>query len=229
MARYQYVLFDADNTLFDFDRSEWEALGLTLEAHGIDPTQERKLRYQAINAELWAAFNRGELEQPLLVVERFAVFLREFGLSGDPAAMNADYLNFLAQQGCPLPGAEALCAALAPHCTLALVTNGLSVAQRGRYDRSPLRTYLPHLFISQELGYRKPQKEFFDRVFEALAICDPRQAVVVGDSLSADIQGAVNAGMDSIWYNPKGASLPAAPRPTYVAPDFDAVRRIILG
>ena len=152
MARYQYVLFDADNTLFDFDRSEWEALGLTLEAHGIDPTRERKLRYQAINAELWAAFNRGELEQPFLVVERFAVFLREFGLSGDPVAMNADYLNFLAQQGCPLPGAEALCAALAPHCTLALVTNGLSVAQRGRYDRSPLRTYLPHLFISQELN-----------------------------------------------------------------------------
>ena len=90
-------------------------------------------------------------------------------------------------------------------------------------------TALPHLFISQELGCRKPQKEFFDRVFEALAISDPRQAVVVGDSLSADIQGAVNAGMDSIWYNPKGASLPAAPRPTYVAPDFDAVRRIILG
>ena len=231
MTRYDFVLFDADNTLFDFDRAEHLALGETLEGYGIPFTPEHEALYLRINRALWDAFDRGEVSQDQLVAERFAAFLQQAGYPGRAEAgeMNRAYLAALARQGCLLPGAEALCAALAPCCTLAIITNGVSSAQRGRYDRSPIRRYVPHLFISQELGFRKPQREFFQRVFDALGIRDLRRAVVVGDSLAADIQGAVNTGVDSIWYNPHGRPAPAAPVPTHTAASFAEVRALILG
>ena len=226
--RYDLILFDADNTLFDFDRAEHLALSLTLERYGIPFKPEHEARYLSINRALWDAFDRGQVRREQLVVERFASFLRETGFSADAAEMNRCYLDFLGRQGCALPGAEALCAALAPCCTLAIVTNGVASAQRGRYDRSPLRRLIPHLFISEELGYQKPQREFFDAVFRGLPVTDPRRAVVVGDSLAADIQGAVNAGLDSIWYNPRGLSRPASPAPTFEARSFAEIQGLIL-
>lgn len=229
MPKYDCVLFDADNTLFDFDRAEHLALGETFGRYGVPATPENEALYLAENRALWAAFDRGEVTREFLVVERFAAFLRRLGRQGDPAEMNRTYLDLLGRQGCALPGAEELCAALAPFCTLAIITNGVTSAQRGRYQRSPLRKYIPHLFISQELGCQKPQREFFDRVLSALPAADPRRTVVVGDSLSADIQGAVNAGLDSIWYDPRGLSAPAAPVPTYTAHTFGEIGTLILG
>ena len=231
MTKYDFVLFDADNTLFDFDQAEHLALGETLEGYGIPFTPEHEALYLRINRALWDAFDRGEISQDRLVVERFAAFLQQAGYPGraDPEEMNRAYLAALARQGCVLPGAEELCAALAPRCTLAIVTNGVSSAQRWRYDRSPIRHSVPHLFISQELGFRKPQREFFQRVFDALGIRDLRRTVVVGDSLAADIQGAVNAGVDSIWFNPKGCPALAAPVPTHTVSSFGEIRNLILG
>lgn len=229
MPRYEYVLFDADNTLFDFDAAEHLALGETLERFGIPVTGENRAAYLAINRALWAACDRGEVERDALVVERFVRLLDRLGLEGDAAAMNDCYLDRLATHGRLLDGAEELCAALAPHCTLAIVTNGVTKAQKGRYGRSPVKRYIPHLFISQEMGVQKPQREFFDRALSALDVTDPRKAVVVGDSLSADIQGAVNAGLDSIWYDPKGLPAPATPAPTYIACSFGEIKALILG
>lgn len=229
MPRYEYVLFDADNTLFDFDAAEHLALGETLERFGIPVTGENRAAYLTINRALWAACDRGEVTRDALVVERFVRLLDKLGLEGDGAAMNEYYLDRLGTHGQLLDGAEELCAALAPCCTLAIVTNGVTKAQKGRYSRSPVKRYIPHLFISQEMGVQKPQREFFDRVLSALGVADPRRAVVVGDSLSADIQGAVNAGLDSIWYDPKGLPVPAAPAPTYIAGSFGEVKALVLG
>ncbi len=227
--RYDVVLFDADNTLFDFDAAEAQALDLTLAEYGYPVDDKSRNCYLAVNRDLWARFDRGEVKREWLVVERFAALQRALGGHHDPAEMNTFYLARLAEAGCLLPGAEALCRALVPTCTLAIVTNGVASAQRGRFDRSPLKELIPWLFISEEVGYQKPQRQFFDAVLSAMSLPPSARIVVVGDSLTADILGAVNAGLDSIWYNPNG--LPGSPDivPTFEARSFDQVLHLIVG
>ena len=226
---YDAVLFDADNTLFDFDAAEAQALDLTLAEYGYPVDDQSRSCYLAVNRDLWARFDRGEVKREWLVVERFAALQRSLGGHHDPAEMNAFYLSRLAEAGCLLPGAEELCRALVPSCTLAIVTNGVASAQRGRFARSPLKALIPWLFISEEVGYQKPQRQFFDAVLSAMSLPASARIVVVGDSLTADILGAVNAGLDSIWYNPRG--LPGRPDivPTFEARTFDQVSGLILG
>ena len=228
MPRYDYVLFDADHTLYDFDRAEYRALGQTLEAFGYPSDQETPSCYQSINNDLWARLNRGEVEQSWLLVERFAAFMRAMGGDHDPAEMNRDYLTRLAEGGDLFPGAEDLCRALAPHCTLAIVTNGVASAQHGRFRRSPLHTLFSYVFISEEVGWAKPDPRFFEAVLRTMDIRDRSRAVVVGDNLISDIGGGNAAGLDTIWYNP-GRFSPWAPAiPTWEAADYDTIRAILL-
>ena len=227
--RYDTVLFDADNTLFDFDAAEAQALDLTLEAYGYPVDGRSRDCYLTVNRDLWERFDRGEVKREWLVVERFAALQRSLGGHHDPAEMNAFYLSRLAEAGCLLPGAEELCRALVPSCTLASFTNGVASAQRGRFARSPLKALIPWLFISEEVGYQKPQRQFFGAVLSAMSLPPSARIVVVGASLTADILGAVNAGLDSIWYNPNG--LPGRPDivPTFEARSFDQISHLILG
>lgn len=228
MPRYPFVLFDADNTLFDFDRAENRALRRVLTEHGLPAGDAVAARYHAINEELWAKLDRGEIARSRLVVERFARLLAELNLPGDPEVLNRAYIEYLGQGSDLLPGAEALCRKLSPLCTLAIVTNGSARTQHSRFSRSPLRDLIPHLFISQEIGFDKPQPQFFDAVCAALGIADRRQAVVVGDNLGSDILGGLNAGIDTVWFNPAGR--PGSPDipPTWEVRDFDGLEAVLL-
>lgn len=228
MARYEYVLLDADHTLFDFDEAERQALQSVLAARGFSPTQALEARYLTINRGLWARFDRGEVDQKWLLVERFAILLRELGSEMDPAEMNRDYLQRLGGCGILLPGAAEFCTALAPHCTLAIVTNGASVAQRGRFGGSVIAPLFSGLFISEELGFQKPQREFFDVVCHEMGISDRSRVVMVGDNLRTDILGGINAGLDTIWYNPEHRNTDGEIRPTREADSYSAMERIIL-
>lgn len=208
--RYDTVLLDADMTLFDFERSEREALERVLTERGYSADKETVELYLKINSALWDANARGEIDQDFLAVERFAAFMRVKGGDHDPRQFNRDYLEALGAGCFLLPGAEEFCRALAAAgCELAIVTNGLPAAQWGRFNRSPLKDVIPHMFISMELGCQKPQKEYFDLVCQKLGVADRSRVVMIGDSLRADIRGGLNAGIDTVWYNPKG--LPADP------------------
>lgn len=228
MGRYDCVLFDADNTLFDFDRAEREALRRVLEERDYPLTPEIEGCYQAINTALWDKLNRGEIDQETLLVERFSAFMEAVGGAHDPVAFNRDYLGYLAQGAYLLPGALDLCQSLAPHIVLAIATNGVAFVQRARLDTSPLAPLVPWIFISEEIGYSKPQAGFFDVVFGALEGIDRRRTVMVGDNLISDIAGGRAAGMDTIWYNPK--HLPCAPEdvPTWTVFALETVAELIL-
>lgn len=229
MTAYRWLLFDADNTLFDFDAAEEFALTRTLLYYGLDTGEEIKARYRAINSALWAAFDRGEIAQEDLVIQRFARFLDGEGLSGDPEAWNRSYLDRLAGGSVLLPGAEALCRKLAGRYTLALVTNGVPYVQRRRLERSPLAPLFgDRVYISGELGCRKPEKEYFDKVLAALGIESRRKyALVIGDSLSSDIKGAFNARLDSVWLNRRGTA-PGPISPTYEVTCFAELEAMLL-
>ena len=141
--RYDYLLFDADNTLFDFDRAEERALQATLEFFGYPLDSDTRELYRTINRVLWRRLDLGEISRETLVVERFALFDRAMGGGRDAAALNRFYLDRLSEGAELLPGAEALCRSLAPRASLALVTNGVARAQRGRLARSALAGLFP--------------------------------------------------------------------------------------
>ena len=229
MSRYQYVLLDADMTLLDFRRSEREALRRTLILHQLPQNEETMDTYAKINDALWKAMARGEVDQDFLVVERFAALQRAVGGNKDPRALNRDYAAFLGEEAHLLPGALDFCRRLRDGgLELAIATNGLPAAQRGRYHRSGLDQVIPHLFISIELGAQKPQPAFFDRVLEALHAADRARVVMVGDGLDTDILGGNRAGIDTIWFNPEGKSLAGSARPTHIAASYEEILRILL-
>lgn len=228
MAQYDVILLDADMTLLDFERSEWEALGRALTKWGLPDDEQARHTYSKINDALWDAFARGEVDQDFLTKERFAAFMRIYGEVAPPERINQDYMSFLGEEAFLLPGAMEFCKALAAAGkTLAIATNGLPVAQRGRYTRTGLDKVIPRIFISMELGVSKPRKEYFDRVLEELEVTDLRRVVMVGDGLGTDILGANRAGIDSIWYNPKGKPLTGNAVPTYEAASYEEILSLL--
>ena len=230
MPRYKIVLLDADNTLFDFNASEMRAIHAVLRERGYTPDVATVNTYLQINSALWEAFARGEVGQDHLLVERFRRFEQAMGGDHDPERFNIDYQKALAANGVLFPGAEELCRRLAAAgCTLAIVTNGATIAQKGRFYASALAPLIPYLFISQEIGVGKPDPRFFDHVFQALHVTDRSDAVIVGDSLASDILGGNRAGIHTIWYNPGEVPLTGLARPTYTARTFLEIENLICG
>lgn len=210
---YPILLLDADGTLYDFDRAEREALCQTVEAVGLPFSEALLDSYSAINEALWEQIERGEITRDFLQGERFRQLCAALDLDADAARMSALYVDFLSRRGDLIDGAVAVCAKLSERHDLYIVTNGIARVQRGRMAQSPLGPYIKQVFISEEVSCAKPDPRFFDAVFEALGVTDRSGALVVGDSVSSDIQGGINAGIDTCLYNPKG--FPHAAAPTY--------------
>ena len=215
--KYPYLLFDADNTLFDFDLAELRAYENVCQTHGLPWSEAGYDLYHQCNAALWRDFDRGLCTKEFLLVERFRRYLERSGQSGDPAAMNKTHLETIASSACLLPGALELCRALAENHQLYIITNGVEASQRSRFERSPLVPYFEDLFISEAVGSGKPSRAYFDYVFQSVPGLTPQNGLVIGDSLSSDIQGANNAGLDCCWYNPGGL-----PRPDGLRVDYEA-------
>lgn len=230
--RYDVILFDADRTLFDFDQSQRLALGEVYRANGIPETEENIQTYVRLNDQLWARFDKGEISLEELEYIRFRDFAEALGLRNlDANRLNQQYIEALGRNSILLPGAEELCAALAPYCQQYIVTNGIKEAQEGRLERSPIRQYIKKMYISGVMGVRKPERAYFELVYDDLGMTPEhwRRTVIVGDSLSSDILGGVNGNLDTIWYNPKHKPNETDIRPTWEADSFDAVKAVILG
>ncbi|PWL41128.1 MAG: noncanonical pyrimidine nucleotidase, YjjG family [Bacillota bacterium] len=231
MARYSLVLLDNDGTLMDFKRAQNHALSEMLKALGLPGGPDILKVYDKINTMVWEEFERGELTKPQLQDKRFRLLAQHLGVGHlTPREMNEAYADQLALCTFSEPGAEELLQRLYGKCTLAMITNGVERVQTSRYERSFLKKYIPHLFVSEALGSQKPTAEYFDQVFALLGEGVRREdAIILGDSLTADILGGRNAGVDTCWYNPKG--LPGDPdiRPTYEIRTLDAFADLILG
>lgn len=225
---YSFALFDADNTLLDFTAAEHAAITACLCERGLPTDEETIALYSRINDGHWKALERGETTRDRLKVERFADLFRALGYSGDAKAMADDYIAALSRQDMLLDGALELITSLHGNCQLYIVTNGITTVQKSRFGRCALQPYFKQCFISEEMGCAKPEKVFFDRVAEAIEGFDPRKALVIGDSLSSDIQGGINAGIDTCWYNPRGMCAPAHMKITYTVNSLESIADILL-
>lgn len=206
MKTYTTLLFDADNTLFDFYAAERQAIRKTCEAFGVAYTDEVGRRYSDINDGFWKRFERREIEQSEIYVGRFRAFLEAVGAPADPEAVAARYREELSRGHMLIDGAAEICRELSKRYSLYIVTNGHAMVQRRRFDESGLAPYFKGCFISEEIGAHKPEKKFFDIVLAAIDEKDKHRVCVIGDSMTSDILGGVRAGLDTCFYNPKGSA-----------------------
>ena len=215
MAKYNCIMMDIDNTLLDFDAAEHKALLETLQQFSLPCDEAAVSRYHEINSSLWGELNKGKIRCDKLVVERFDRFVKEIGAAAKATELNRAYTEHLATHADVIPGAEEALQELAEVATMIAVSNGTESVERDRLKLSGFEKYFDDIFISETVGVSKPNPKIFQMAIRKLGIEHSDKVLVVGDSLSADIQGGVNAGLDTCWVNMNGLENESGLTPTY--------------
>lgn len=215
MKCYQTLLFDVDDTLLDFAAAEDHAFRLLLQEQGVSYRVEWKKQYQELNKSLWKAFEEGKITRDEVVNTRFALFFDTLGIKVDGILLQQSYREYLGEGNQLLDGALDLIQRISNHFDLYIVTNGISKIQEKRLKSSGLYSFFKAVFVSEDTGYQKPMKEFFDYCFERIPQINKETTLIIGDSLSADIQGGCNAGIDTCWFNPLKKKKELEIQPTY--------------
>ena len=205
----EFLFLDLDDTILDFHKAERIAISKTFRDFGIEPTEEVLARYSQINKACWHKLELGEWTREQVLVRRFEMLFAEHNIVCDGTQVARAYEKNLSIGHYFLPGAEEAVDALSKKYRLFLASNGTASVQQGRMTSANLYRFFEKVFVSQELGANKPAKEFFQRATAQIPGYDPRKALMVGDSLTSDILGGINAGMKTCWVNPK--HLPADP------------------
>lgn len=193
----KYLLFDADQTLYDFQASADIALKKTMNTNSIAYTSGNIELYEIGNRWCWDSYEEGTLSMDELKTKRFQLFFDKISLHQDARSAGVYYMDQLAIEGIMLPGAIDFLERIKAR-RKSIITNGIAKVQIGRIDKTDTRKYFEHIFISEEIGSQKPHKEFFDHVLGTINK-KPDECLVIGDSDKSDIQGAINAGIDSVY------------------------------
>lgn len=212
------LLWDVDGTLLDFQAAERQAIRRCFAIFGLGECPDDMLaRYSAINQSWWRRLERGEVTKPQVLLGRFEEFFSQEGLPCSVAEeFNREYQLLLGDTVVFRDGADALVRSLSGRVRQYAVTNGTLVAQQRKLARSGLDLILDGVFISDQIGAEKPAPAFFDAVFAAIGPWKRGEVMIIGDSLTSDIQGGNNAGILCCWYNPQGL-----PRPEHLRVDYD--------
>ena len=212
----RHVLIDLDDTILDFHRSEAEALSEALRGMNIEPTDEVIKRYSEINDAQWKLLEKGEVTREEVLTNRFAILFSELSLNLDPMKMRKSYESLLSESYHFMPGAIELLENLHTGYNLYLASNGTDSVQTKRIAAAGIEKYFKDIFISERLGHNKPSIEYFEKCFERMGNPPLTECIIVGDSLSSDIQGGINARIYTCRYNPKGL-----PQSDTVCPNFE--------
>ena len=212
--KYTTLYFDLDNTLLDFSAAEKNAINKLLSLYGIEPNHEYAEIYSKINQNVWERFERGEIEREEIFESRFVELMEKIGKKADTKRMSQDYFSLIAEGHDVLPGARKVLKYVKEKgYTVCVTTNGVSRTQHKRIAESGLREFFDYVFISEEIGHQKPEKEYFNFVILNTPEKDRKKILVIGDSQSSDILGGINAGIDTCWLNSKCVT--ARYKPTY--------------
>ena len=212
----EFLLLDLDDTILDFHKAERIAIAKSIRDFGVEPTEAVFGRYHVINKWHWEQLELGKMTREEVLVGRFAMLFEEMGIAVNAVDVARAYEKNLAIGHYFLPGAEEAVDTLHKKYRLFLVSNGTASVQKGRMTSANLYRFFEKVFVSQEIGHNKPAKAYFDACFAQIPDFDPAKAVIVGDSLSSDIQGGINAGIKTCWVNPSHA----APQ-NGIVPDYE--------
>lgn len=226
---YEWILFDLDETLFDFKMSEARALAYVLASLNLDPEDAGITDcYNRINKGLWKELEQGLINSTELKVERFRRFCLEQKLNEDAQAVSDRYIQSLSEQSFVFEGALELCQYLKENgYRIAAITNGIKQVQFGRLNRSALKDFFEAVIVSEDTGFQKPQTGIFEHAFAQIGSADKEKMLMVGDSLTSDIQGGNNVGIDTCWYNPNRLPNPTGIVPTHEIHRLDELKSIL--
>jgi len=227
MPRYAHLLLDADGTLFDYDQAEATALATTFRDLELGFGASYAETYREINGLIWREFEQGTITVAEIRSERFRRLFTALSLDADPVAFGRRYLTHLGECAQLIEGAEAIVSALYGKVGLVLITNGLQDVQRARLSRSPIARYLDDVVISEEVGSSKPDPGIFDECFRRMGHPPKKDVLIVGDSLTSDMQGGHNYGIDTCWFNPHAHPLTLDLQIRYEIRALDELLRIV--
>jgi 2-haloacid dehalogenase len=205
MKKYDLFLFDADGTLFDYDMAETNALKTMFDYCGFDYSESIQSKYREINSQVWKSYEKDEITKAQLQTLRFTRLFSEIDLFYDAKDFNEKYLEELGKGSFLIDGALEICKEITS-CgkKIYIVTNGILATQEARIKHSAIKEYICDFFVSEFIGYQKPHVLYFEYVFSHIPQIDKNNILIIGDSLSADIAGGNNAGIDSCWFNKSG-------------------------
>ena len=198
----EFLFLDLDDTILDFRKAERIAISKTIRDFGVEPTEEVVSLYHGINKWHWEQLELGNLTREEVLVNRFGVLFEKLGREVDATACARTYEKNLSQGHWFLPGAEEAVDALSKKYRLFLASNGTASVQKGRMTSANLYRFFETVFVSQQIGYNKPSADYFNACFASIPGFDKERAIMVGDSLSSDIKGGINAGIKTVWVNP---------------------------
>ncbi len=202
--KFTTIFMDADNTIFDFPVCEYNALKNTVEKYGLDFNDYVYKSFSAINDRLWKEFELNKTTRSELKIQRFRELIEKcFHGFGNVSELAGEYVVQLSKQGVLIDGAYEALKELSKVFDIYIITNGLKLVQRGRFARTNITSFIKKIYISEEIGYQKPMKEFFDYVLSDIKEKDTDKILVVGDSLTSDMQGGKNAGLTTCLYDPQ--------------------------
>ena len=225
---YKFLLFDLDHTLLDFDTAEDVALTQLLKEEGVEDIQAYKDYYVPMNKSLWRDLEQKKITKQELVNTRFSKMFSHFGIEKDGVYLSERYQFYLAQQGQVFSGAMELLDSLIDRgYELYAATNGITTIQTGRMAQSGLAPYFNQVFISEQLQTQKPDALFYEKIGQQIAGFSKEKTLMIGDSLTADIQGGNNAGIDTIWYNPHHLENHTQAQPTYEVDSYQALLELL--
>lgn len=226
--RYEVLIFDADETLFDFKKSERVAFKNTMIEFNIEYDENYHLKiYQSINTVIWKEFEEGLITQKELNIERFRRLSDKLNVSFDEVEFAKSYIKHLSNASFVYNDSIKLVQSLNKNYTLVIVTNGLKDVQNSRIRRSIIANYFKEIVVSEEVGISKPDPKIFEYTLNNIKYSDKSRVLIIGDSLTSDIQGGINFGVDTCWYNPNKIQNKLGINPTYEISNLMELNNII--
>lgn len=227
---YKVLLFDIDDTILDFDKAETNAITATLKKYGIIPNIDIIKDYKKINDDEWKRFEKGLTTIPTLMQDRFVTLFTKYGKASDIALVpeiNEFYLNELNKTSDIVDGVDVVLNKLKDKYEIYPASNGVGQTQVDRLESSLVKGIFKRYYVSGFIGYQKPQKEFFDYIFKDLSITNPKEVLMIGDSLTSDILGGINAGVDTCWFNYRNKVNDKGINPTYEIKRIEEIFEIL--
>lgn len=227
MTKYKTILFDIDDTLFDFSKDQEVAFKDAIKNIGYNCTDKMYQDYNKINLEMWEMLNEGKIRLEELLIKRFEVFFEKYGIEQDSKEFNKILTDEFQKTGTPIQGTKETLEKIKGKYELVITSNGPKDQQYHRLENAKFSKYFSKIFISEEIGYNKPNEEYFDFVFQNIDNKTKSKILIVGDSISSDIVGGKKAGIDTCWYNLRNSKNESSIKPNYEIKNFEELLKII--
>ncbi|ALS02879.1 HAD family hydrolase [Enterococcus silesiacus] len=225
--KFKTLLFDVDDTLLDFQLTEKKALQALFQEEELTLTDEIEATYKKINIQLWREFEQGKTDKKTVTDTRFSLLFAQLNKNVDGKKMGEQYRYHLSQGHDLLGNSKEIIERLQPDYDLYIVTNGVAKTQYQRLNDSKMTTFFNDIFVSEEVGYQKPMKEYFDYVFERIPSFDREKTLIIGDSLASDIKGGNVANIETLWLNPSKQPATLDIQPTYEISRLDEIFNVL--